>query len=431
MVTLISIKNLTKKYALYPYLLARLKEALHPYKKKYHKDFYALNNVSFDVNQGEILGIIGKNGAGKSTLLKILSGLLTQSSGTAVINGRVSSLLDLTVGFNPELTGIENIYFKAAILGFNKKQIDANLEKIISFADIGDFVYQQIKTYSSGMLVRLAFAVAIHVDPKILIIDEVLAVGDAGFQRKCFEKIDDFKKSNKTIIFVSHSVELVKTFCSRVIVLDSGNLIYDGTPFDAVLKYNQLLFSDGTSGASNLSKCNLNNLAQDYPEPSLMTMSFEKNTVYGSGLGAITGIIINGLKAPNIFHGGEHLVIEIKYQLDVPAALKKIAADKLNNNIIVGFELYNKQNIVISGFNTFVKNVFLNVENNMSGSVQFDVLLPFLVSGEYYISPTLVLGSQDNYHIVCWSEKFVELKCVSEKHYVFGLQMLDYTVSIK
>ena len=199
--TAITVDHLTKVYHLYDSPTARMKEALHPFRKKYHHDFYALNDVSFSVEQGEVLGIIGKNGCGKSTLLKILAGVLTPTSGTVTVNGNVSALLELGSGFNPEFTGLENVYFSSAIMGYSREQVEKNLDAILAFADIGEFIHQPVKTYSSGMYVRLAFAVAIQIDPEILIIDEALAVGDISFQKKCMEKIISFKEKQKTVLF--------------------------------------------------------------------------------------------------------------------------------------------------------------------------------------------------------------------------------------
>lgn len=195
----IKVQNLTKVYKLYDKPIDRLKEALHPLKKKYHKDSYALNDVSFEIKKGETVGIIGKNGAGKSTLLKIITGVLTPTSGHVHVNGRIASLLELGAGFNPEYTGIENIYLQGTLMGYSHEEMKAKVDEILAFADIGDFVYQPVKMYSSGMFARLAFAVAINVDPDILIVDEVLSVGDIAFQSKCFNKFKEFQRGNKSI----------------------------------------------------------------------------------------------------------------------------------------------------------------------------------------------------------------------------------------
>lgn len=238
----ISVRNLSKKYQLYETPKQRLKEALHPFRKKYHHDFWALRDVSFEVKCGEILGIIGRNGSGKSTLLQIICGTLTPTQGDVNINGRVSALLELGAGFNPEFTGRDNVYMNAAIIGLSHQEIDARFEDITSFADIGDFIDQPVKIYSSGMYVRLAFAVAINVSPDILVIDEALSVGDVKFQRKCYSKIEEFRKSGKTILFVSHSTDSIVTLCDRAILLDHGQLVEQGEPKYITNLYLEKLF---------------------------------------------------------------------------------------------------------------------------------------------------------------------------------------------
>lgn len=224
----IKVENLSKIYKLYDKPIDRLKESMHPFKKKYHRDFYALKDIKFEIARGETVGIIGKNGSGKSTLLKIVAGVLSPSSGTVKVDGKVSALLELGTGFNPELNGIENIYFSGTIMGYTREAIDKKLDNILSFADIGDFIYQPLKTYSSGMFVRLAFAVATNIDPEILIIDEALAVGDMFFQAKSMTHMKKMMDSGVTVIFVSHDTGAIKSLCKQAILLDSGILVdYD------------------------------------------------------------------------------------------------------------------------------------------------------------------------------------------------------------
>lgn len=237
----IQCEGVQKKYALYKKRSDQLLENLMPGKKSYHTDFFALNGITFNVKKGECVGIIGKNGSGKSTLLKILTGVLTPSSGTAIINGRVAALLELGAGFNPEYTGYENIYLNGTIMGYSREEMEQRIPEIISFADIGDFINQPVKIYSSGMFVRLAFAVAISVDPDVLIIDEALAVGDVFFQLKCYKKFEDFKKQGKTILFVSHDQSSIIKYCDRAILLNEGNLICDTTTKEAIDCYKELL----------------------------------------------------------------------------------------------------------------------------------------------------------------------------------------------
>lgn len=247
----ICIQHLSKRYRLYDRSIDRLKESLHPFRKKYHRDFFALNDVSIDIRKGETVGIIGKNGSGKSTLLKIIAGVLTPSSGGLAVNGNVSALLELGIGFNPELTGLENIYFSGTIMGFSKEEINNRVDDILEFADIGDFIHQPVKTYSSGMFVRLAFAMATNVDPDILIIDEALSVGDIFFQAKCYRKFDQFQKLGKTILFVTHSLENVIRFCHRGIVLDNGVKLIDADAKTAVDVYKKLMVNCYSNGDEN------------------------------------------------------------------------------------------------------------------------------------------------------------------------------------
>ncbi|MGG1637079.1 ABC transporter ATP-binding protein [Paenibacillus sp. NRS-1760] len=242
----IEVRNLTKKYKLYDKPSDRLKEALNPVKKKYHKDFGALKDVSFSLKKGEALGIIGKNGSGKSTLLKIITGVLTPTSGSVNVNGRISALLELGAGFNPEYTGLENIYLNATIMGISNEEVDARLDDILSFADIGEFINQPVKSYSSGMFARLAFAVAINVDPDILIVDEALAVGDIHFQAKCYRKFDEFKEQGKTILFVTHSLDSIIRYCTSAIVLNEGELINQGSPKEMVDIFKKIITKSKT-----------------------------------------------------------------------------------------------------------------------------------------------------------------------------------------
>lgn len=233
----VEVKNLSKIYRLYDSPTHRLKEAFHPLRKKYHTDFYALADISLRIEKGSTVGIVGHNGAGKSTLLKILTGVLTPSAGSYVVNGKVSSLLELGTGFNPELSGMDNVYFNGAVLGLSHREIDNKLEDILSFADIGEFIHQPVKTYSSGMYVRLAFAVAVQVDPDILIVDEALSVGDVRFQQKCFRRMRRFQEHGKTVIFVTHDSGAVSTFCDGACWLKNGRIFYQGKADTVIKKY--------------------------------------------------------------------------------------------------------------------------------------------------------------------------------------------------
>lgn len=237
----IEVQEVSKIYRLYDRSRDRLKEALHLTRKKLSKDHYALDKISFQVKKGETVGIIGTNGSGKSTILKIITGVLNPTFGQVKIDGRISALLELGAGFNMEYTGIENIYLNGTMIGFSEEEIEKKMDDILEFADIGDFVYQPVKTYSSGMFVRLAFAVAINIDPEILIVDEALSVGDVFFQSKCYHKFEEFKKQGKTIMIVSHDLGSISKYCDRVILLNQGHKLAEGSPKKIVDLYKKLL----------------------------------------------------------------------------------------------------------------------------------------------------------------------------------------------
>ena len=237
----IQVRDLTKMYKLYERPSDRFREALGLSRKKRYKEHYALKGLSFDVEEGECIGIIGVNGSGKSTILKIITGVLQPTSGTVSVDGRISALLELGAGFNMEYTGLENVFLNGTMIGFSEEEIKSRLDDILKFADIGDFIHQPFKTYSSGMFVRLAFAVAINIDPEILIVDEALSVGDVFFQAKCFHKFEEFKKQGKTILIVSHDLSSIAKYCDRVLLLHHGELLNQGSPKAMVDLYKQLL----------------------------------------------------------------------------------------------------------------------------------------------------------------------------------------------
>lgn len=237
----IQVEKLNKRYKLYEKPSDRMKEALGLARKKKFTEHYALRDVDMSIYEGECVGIIGTNGSGKSTILKIITGVLNPTSGTVTVNGRISALLELGAGFNMEYNGIENIYLNGTMIGFSKEEIDAKLPDILAFADIGEYVHQPVKTYSSGMFVRLAFAVAINIEPEILIVDEALSVGDVFFQAKCYHKFEEFKKAGKTILFVSHDLSSISKYCDRVVLLNQGVKLGEGSPKEMIDAYKQVL----------------------------------------------------------------------------------------------------------------------------------------------------------------------------------------------
>jgi ABC-type polysaccharide/polyol phosphate transport system ATPase subunit len=273
----IRAEHLSKVYKLYDRSIDRLKESLHPFRRIYHHDFHALKDVSFEIKRGETFGIIGKNGSGKSTLLKIIAGVLTPSGGHLEVKGKVSALLELGIGFNPEMTGRENIYFSGTIMGYSREEMDAKVDDILVFADIGDFINQPMKTYSSGMFVRLAFAVATKVDPEILVIDEALSVGDIFFQSKCTLLMKRMIDSGMTLLFVSHSTSSVTNLCKRAIYLESGMVKTMGEALSVTDQYlkdmRQLVYR--ASPEFEFSDDKLLNIAQNVPPIKIRNYTME------------------------------------------------------------------------------------------------------------------------------------------------------------
>lgn len=238
----ISVRNLTKTYRLFSHPGDRIKQFFNLGLKQYHREFTALKDVSFDIKKGETIGIVGRNGSGKSTLLQLICGILKPTSGSVVVNGRISALLELGAGFNPEFTGRENVHFQGALMGLTKAQMDARFDEIAAFADIGGFIDQPVRTYSSGMFIRLAFAVSISVDPDILVVDEALAVGDARFQAKCFRRIQELCDRGGSILFVTHATDQVTRFCNRAMLIDQGKQVLSGAPKEVVNLHLSTLF---------------------------------------------------------------------------------------------------------------------------------------------------------------------------------------------
>ena len=254
METIIDIKHLNKVYNLYDKPIDRLKEVLSPTHKCYHREHYALNDINLEIKKGESVGIVGKNGSGKSTLLKIITGVLNPTSGEMNVQGKISALLELGAGFNPEYTGIENIYLNGTMMGYSKAEMDEKVDDIIAFADIGDFINQPVKTYSSGMFARLAFAVSINVEPEILIVDETLSVGDTRFQIKCMDKMKEMMEGGTTVLFVSHDINAIRRFCTRCIWINEGKMKEAGSVnmvSDHYIDFLKMLDAENQVGVEN------------------------------------------------------------------------------------------------------------------------------------------------------------------------------------
>ncbi len=329
----ITVKDVTKIYKLYDKPIDRLKEALNPFHKEYHKKFYALNNLSFEVKKGETVGIIGTNGSGKSTILKIITGVLTPTTGEVEVNGVISALLELGAGFNMDYTGIENIYMNGTMMGFSKKEMDAKLQEILDFADIGDFVYQPVKTYSSGMFVRLAFALAINVEPEILIVDEALSVGDVFFQSKCYRRMEEIRQKGTTILMVTHDMGSIIKYCDKVVLLNKGNFVAEGAPGHMVDLYKKILAGqmEGLEAAKDVdsdfsgetAEKEQKEKAYQVPHGKLMKDSLTINgnrTEYGDGRAEIydLGLFDQRGNLTNLLLKGEEFTIKEKIRFAAP-----------------------------------------------------------------------------------------------------------------
>ena len=408
----IKVENLSKCYQIYDKPQDRLLQMLARGRKQYFKEFWALKDVSFEIKKGETVGIIGRNGSGKSTLLQMICGTLNPTSGSIQTNGRIAALLELGSGFNPEFTGRENVYMNASVLGLSNQEIDARFDDIVAFADIGDFIGQPVKTYSSGMLVRLAFAVIAHVDADILVVDEALAVGDAFFTQKCMRFLRNFMKKG-TVLFVSHDTGAVVNLCSKAVLLSHGQIVKTGSPKDVTQQYLATLYESNQT-VDGLQIDEINASVNEVESPSeyrdmrenLINASTLRNDIevfeftmdqegFGTGQAKIVSVrILDRDSAPlSWVVGGEDVVLEIKCL---------IHKDMLNP--IVGFQFKDRLGQVV-----FCDNTFLTYQHSPliadAGSViiaRFEFRLPVLPSGDYSISPAIAEGSQKEHVQHSW-----------------------------
>lgn len=374
----IQVKNVSKIYKLYNRPSDRLVDTFGLPGRRRFKEHRALNEVSFSVKKGETLGIIGTNGSGKSTILKIITGVLNPTAGEVVIDGRISALLELGAGFNMEYTGIENVYLNGMMMGFSNEEIDAKLQEILDFADIGDFVHQPVKTYSSGMFVRLAFAVAINIDPEILIVDEALSVGDVFFQAKCYKKFDEFKKQGKTILFVSHDLGSIVKYCDRVVLLNKGDKLDEGMPKDMVGLYKRVLLGQ-TKEAQEKMLSKVQNETEEgsrnlWKNHYILNKDVDE---YGSGKAAIVDFAILDEKGEytNCIEKGTRFQIKsrVHFYEDIPEP-------------IFTYSFKNIQGTTITGTNTMYEHVSAgNVKAGEEYIATFEQDM-FLQGGEYLLS---------------------------------------------
>ncbi len=483
----IEVKDVQKIYKLYDKPSDRLKEAFGLGRKKKHKLHYALKGVSLNIYQGETVGIIGTNGSGKSTILKIITGVLNPTVGEVNVNGRISALLELGAGFNMEYNGIENVYLNGTMMGFSEKEIEAKLPDILAFADIGDYVYQPCKTYSSGMFVRLAFAVAINIEPEILIVDEALSVGDVFFQAKCYHKFEEFKKMGKTIIFVSHDLSSISKYCDRVYLLNQGELLGEGGPKEMIDAYKQVLVGQYAVPTRQENQDLLNDeelqraAGQQAGRKSSSVNAKEQGTVVGTEgnagssseansqeTGAKNGTARNGNSKqseqnrgavgqtisggqnpmlgqnPNLLEYGTKQAEIVEFYMTDDKGTRTTAVIKgseftlhmrvtFHDHIpapIFAFSMKNVQGTEITGTNTMIEKAFLDsAEDGQTKDITFTQKMS-LQGGEYLLSLGVTGYNGDTFEVYHRLYDALNITVVSDKNTV-GFYDMDSTIVVK
>lgn len=427
----IVVENVCKVYKLYDKPKDRMLEALGLTKKKKYTEHFALSNVSFDIKQGECVGIIGTNGSGKSTILKIITGVLNPTSGNVKVDGRISALLELGAGFNQEYTGMENIYLNGTMNGFTEQEIEARMQDILDFADIGDYVYQPVKTYSSGMFVRLAFSVAINIDPEILIVDEALSVGDVFFQAKCYHKFEEFKKQGKTIIIVSHDLSSIAKYCDRVILLNQGIKLGEGLPKEMIDDFKRVLVGQYELPASKSEQSLLNDkevqqavqneLAQQKEKTVQKNEEAVKALEYGTGDAEIEEFYIlddHGIRTNAVIKGAEFEIhMRVRFHSDLPAP-------------IFAFSIKTAKGTEITGTNTMFEKAFLEpVKAGTVKEISFTQKMS-LQGGEYLISFGVTGYNGNDFQVYHRLYDALDVTVISDKDTV-GYYDMDSKVIVK
>ncbi len=428
---IIKMENISKCFQTYSKPIDRLKQMLFGrFGKRYFRRFWALREINFEIRRGECVGVIGKNGAGKSTLLQILVGTLAPTTGTVFTKGRIAALLELGSGFNPEFTGHENIYMNASILGLSKEEIDKCYQQIVDFADIGDFINEPVKTYSSGMMVRLAFAVQIMVQPDILIVDEALAVGDAAFQRKCYAHLEKMLAQGTTLFLVTHDTETVKRFCQKAIFLKDGKIEFIGEAAAGVVKYFQYLFPNENipeEAAVPVEEVNApeevkpEDVVPEEPEEEKYVYEkkdFDESTSWGNRFGRFEWLRIYGLENPNILKTPRKIVVELCLNWDHEKVNRLISEKELDYNMVVGYKLSNRQNITICGTNTLLENFMISPDSPCPQILEIELDLPYLLTNDYFLTFALQLAKgtiAPAYVDLEWDDVCIQLRAEEEQ----------------
>lgn len=439
----ISIKGVGKSYHMYERPAHRLWQALLGKRKTFYKDFWALQDVSFDIRRGETVGIVGRNGSGKSTLLQMIAGTLNPTQGAISVKGRVAALLELGSGFNPEFTGRENVYLNAAIHGLKREQIDARMQGILEFADIGEFIDQPVRSYSSGMSVRLAFAVIVHVDADILIIDEALAVGDAFFSQKCMRFLRDFQRKG-TLLFVSHDAAAVANLCERAVWLENGRIRLVGSSQEVIEAYmtEQHIAARREAGEHLDIKVKAARLlSEDVKDVRLDAMRdagvcnrialFEFNpdnvgTEFGARGAHIIDVCLLDLEGQRlaVSEGGELVRLQVTVEL-----LQSM------RDLIVGFYVKDRLGQRLFGDNTFFsyRNSPLSGEKGQHLRASFTFRMPIMPSGSYMIDAAVACGDQHEHTQQHWIHDALEFRAIDEtmRHGLVGLPMLAIEAQVE
>lgn len=425
--TAIEVRHLTKSYKIFRTPYDRVKEALNPFHRRYSTDFFALTDVSFSVRRGETLGIIGKNGAGKSTLLKIITGVLTPSGGTVEAHGRIASLLELGAGFNPEMSGLENIYLNGTIMGYTREEMEQRVPEIVSFADIGNFLYQPVKTYSSGMFARLAFAVNSNVNPDILIVDEALAVGDVFFQNKCFRKLESLREQGTTILFVSHDIGSVKQLCTHVLWLERGSVVMDGDPEVVCNRYFNAEIEERNKSIDALGSDAQDDAIEEAAVvrgPRRVRLLASKQGDILSDKGRILAFDIRDKK------GRSTAILQARKPYEVHVLLR---AEEDIAQCILGITFTNPKGIDIIGTNTFSvshgKNFPLHRGEILD--VVFSFVMPPLLPGTYVWDTALSEGTQKTHRVLTWLHGVLRTEVLNDESNRLGLIDVDAALALE
>ncbi len=438
---IIQVKNLSKAFEVYDKPEDRLKQMLMPRLRSllglkdhcYHQKFWALNDISLEIFKGQTVGIIGQNGSGKSTLLQIITGTMSPSSGTVSVDGNIAALLELGSGFNPEFTGRENVYMNASLLGLSRRETDEKFDYIAGFADIGEYLEQPVKTYSSGMMLRLAFAVQIAVETEILIIDEALAVGDARFQLKCFKRLEEIKAKGTTILFVSHATDLVRSFCDHCLVLEKGKNVYWGDAKTATIKYLQILFPDQEPSCDAIPekssiKENSEPLMHHFNEQECLSVDIKdmRGEVFGVGGANIEWLKIYGLEKPNILMGGRELIVRCQFSWQVDFVQDLVISQGYDPDIALGIALANNKGEYVFGGNGFDYGLKTDCLKNSCSTVEFRTTLAYLAEGDYFLTLAIAVGTQQHHVQLRWYDCAIQLKSIHTDRNIFGFFAIDY-----